>query len=249
MTQAGLIAPPQGLRRPLAQLIAEHRSDWQACLAAWQASATGCAVITQVDSAVQAGAQVYPRDVFRALATTPLAVTKVVILGQDPYHGPGQADGLAFSVLTGQKIPPSLRNILQEQARDLGLSSSQGSISGNLEAWARQGVLLLNTALTVEESQPASHARFGWEALTDAIITAAAADPSPKVFMLWGAHAQAKAPLVRAGTGHLLLQCNHPSPLAARRGPRPFMGCGHFGLAQAFLRQQRGVNAEVDWRR
>ncbi len=241
----GKFATPQGLRQPLAQLLAEHRSDWSPCLAAWQASAAGRSVIDQVDGAVAAGARVYPRDVFRALAITPLAATKVVILGQDPYHGPGQADGLAFSVPTGQKIPPSLRNILQEQARDLGLVAPG---HGNLESWARRGVLLLNTALTVEEGQPASHARFGWEALTDLVISAAAADPSPKVFMLWGAHARAKAPLVPVRAGHLLLQCNHPSPLAARRGPKPFIGCGHFGLAQAFLRQQRGVNGEVDWR-
>ncbi len=246
MTHAGLVAAPLGLQRPLAQLLAEHQSDWLPCLAAWQASAAGRALISKVDAAVAAGAVVYPRDVFRALAATPLRETRVVILGQDPYHGPGQADGLAFSVPTGHKVPPSLRNILQEQARDLGLPAPS---SGNLEAWARQGVLLLNTSLTVEDSQPASHARFGWEALTDIIISAAATDPSPKVFMLWGAYALAKAPLVPAHCGHLLLQCNHPSPLSARRGAQPFAGCGHFGLAQAFLRQQRGANGAVDWRR
>ncbi len=248
MTQAALFAPHQGLQRPLAHLMAEHRSDWQPCLAAWQASATGRAVMATVDGAVQAGAQVYPSDVFRALAATPLARTKVVILGQDPYHGPGQADGLAFSVPAGQKVPPSLRNILQEQARDLALAPPG---NGNLEAWARQGVLLLNTALTVQASQPGSHAEIGWHALTDGIISAAVADPAPKVFMLWGAHAQTKAPLVQRGGGHLLLQCNHPSPLAARRGARPFIGCGHFGLAQVFLQRHHGTaghDGGIDWR-
>ena len=184
-----------------------------------------------------AAALIYPPEPLRALALTPLHSTRVVILGQDPYHGPGQAEGLAFSVPPGVKIPPSLRNIFKELQRDLGLPPAA---SGHLGAWARRGVLLLNTCLTVEDGAPASHAKRGWEALTDALIACAASDPAAKVFMLWGAHAQAKAALITAaGPQHLLLQANHPSPLSATRPPRPFIGCGHFSQAQAWL-QARG---------
>ena len=188
---------------------------------------------------------IYPPEPLRALALTPLHSTRVVILGQDPYHGPGQAEGLAFSVPPGVKIPPSLRNIFKELQRDLGLPPAA---SGHLGAWARRGVLLLNTCLTVEDGAPASHAKLGWEALTDALIQAAAQDAAPKVFMLWGAHAQAKAALIAAaGPQHLLLQANHPSPLSATRPPRPFIGCGHFSQAAAWLRV-RGWDISWDLR-
>ena len=163
-----------------------------------------------------------------------------MILGQDPYHGAGQAEGLAFSVPPGQKIPPSLRNIFVEQQRDLGLAPPA---HGHLGAWARQGVLLLNTVLTVEDGQPASHARRGWEALTDGLIDAVARLPRPIVFMLWGAHAQAKRDRIEAVAPgrHRLLLSNHPSPLSARRPPLPFIGCGHFGLA-------RDAGCDCRWR-
>jgi uracil-DNA glycosylase len=173
------------------------------------------------------GAQIFPPQPLRALALTPLSSVRVVILGQDPFHGAGQADGLAFSVAEGLKAPPSLRNIHKEFERDLGPLSSR---VGLLETWARRGVLLLNTVLTVEEGQPGSHAGRGWESLTDRVVVAVAEKTEPVVFLLWGAHAQAKAGLIEASAPgrHTLLAANHPSPLAALRPPRPFIGCGHF---------------------
>lgn len=184
----------------------------------------------------------YPPRPFRALELTPLSDVRVVILGQDPYHGIGQAHGLAFSVNDGVKPPPSLRNIFKELRRDLG---APPPMSGSLEPWARQGVLLLNTVLTVEEGAPASHAKRGWEELTDSLISTVARDAAPKVFLLWGAQAQAKRGLIEAAGAHLVLTANHPSPLSAARGPAPFMGCGHFSAANAWLRQ-RGLSA-IDW--
>jgi len=164
---------------------------------------------------------------------TPLAAVKVVILGQDPYHGPGQAQGLAFSVPDGVKPPPSLRNIFKELARD-SRTDSESPPGGVLARWASQGVLLLNTCLTVEEGQPASHAMQGWEVLTDKMIAAVSAKAESVVFMLWGAHAQAKLALIDSRR-HLVLRANHPSPLSALRPPHPFIGCGHFSAANDFL--------------
>ena len=174
------------------------------------------------------------------MTLTPLASTRVVILGQDPYHGPGQAEGLSFSVPEGVPFPPSLRNIFKEIQRDLGKPFPP---TGSLVRWAEGGTLLLNAVLTVEDGQPASHANRGWEVLTDALIRTAAEDPSPKVFMLWGSYAQAKAPLIEAaGQDHLVLKANHPSPLSALKPPRPFIGCGHFSTAKAWL-EARGRGA------
>jgi uracil-DNA glycosylase len=159
----------------------------------------------------------------------------VVILGQDPYHGRGQAEGLAFSVAPGVALPPSLRNIFKELQRDLGTPPPAfPQPGGSLVKWARNGVLLLNTTLTVEEGQPASHAGQGWEVLTDAVIRHVAQGSRPVVFMLWGAHAQAKRAVIPPDRGHLVLCANHPSPLSALRPPVPFIGCGHFGQARAF---------------
>jgi uracil-DNA glycosylase len=221
------------LTRPLGQLLDADFGDWQPLLQAWRASAAGQALIQAVDARVAAGAVVYPAQVFRALELTPLARTRVVILGQDPYHGPGQAEGLAFSVPEGQRHPPSLRNIFKELQRSQG---TPPPASGSLVHWAEQGVMLLNTTLTVEDGQAASHARLGWQALTDAICEVLSKDSSPKVFMLWGAHAQAKLPLIAvAGPQHRVLQANHPSPLSALRPPVPFIGCGHFAQASRFL--------------
>lgn len=201
------------------------------------------------------GAVIYPPEPFRALALTPLMQVKVLILGQDPYHGPGQAEGLAFSVAPGVKPPPSLRNIFKEIGRDpeLGCWPFAASGNGSLASWATQGVLLLNTCLTVEDGKPASHAQRGWEALTDEIVKAVGSRNSPVVFMLWGAHAQAKRGLIGVGgakgeavkASHLVLTANHPSPLSAMRPPKPFLGCGHFGQANAYLRQH-GC-APIDW--
>ena len=205
--------------------------DWQLLLRRWRASPAALATLAALEQRLQAGAVVFPAEPLRALALTPLASVRVVVLGQDPYHGEGQAEGLAFSVPPGVRPPPSLRNIFKELARDLGLPTPS---SGSLRPWAEQGVLLLNTTLTVEEGSPASHAKLGWQALTDAIIQACWADQAPKVFLLWGAHAQSRVPADAAGP-HAVLASNHPSPLSALRPPVPFIGCGHFGAANRWL--------------
>jgi len=226
------LSPGSRLTGPLADQLAADFGDWSPLLQRWAASAEGRATLAAVDARVAAGATVYPAQVFRALSLTSLAATRVVILGQDPYHGPGQAEGLAFSVPKGQKVPPSLRNIFKELQRDLGLVPPA---SGSLLPWAAQGVLLLNTSLTVEDGQAGSHARLGWHVLTDGICKTLLQDESPKVFMLWGAHAQARVPVETRSGRHLVLQSNHPSPLSASRPPLPFVGCGHFGAANRFL--------------
>jgi uracil-DNA glycosylase len=191
-----------------------------------------------------AGKAIYPPRGSRlaALELTPLNAVRVVILGQDPYHGEGQAHGLAFSVQRGVRVPPSLANIYKELHTDLGLPPPR---HGHLEAWARQGVLLLNNALTVEAASPGSHQNRGWEALTDAAIAAVAARREPCVFLLWGSHAQKKAARVPGlATGpHLVLKAPHPSPLSAYAG---FFGSRPFSQANAFLEAQgRGA---IDWR-
>lgn len=214
---------------------------WRPITEAFRASATGRSLIERVEARRRAGAVIYPAEPLRALALTPLASVRVVILGQDPYHGPGQAEGLAFSVPAGVRPPPSLRNIFKELQRDLGIAPPR---SGSLVAWARRGVLLLNTSLTVEAGSPASHARWGWEALTDALVDAVAARPDPVAFLLWGAHAQARAARIAAGGPHRVWQSNHPSPLSALRPPVPFIGCGHFAEAAAFL---AAAGRPIDW--
>ena len=186
---------------------------------------------------LEAGARIYPAQPFRALEMTPLAQVRAVVLGQDPYHGRGQAEGLAFSVPPGVALPPSLRNIFRELSCD---ASAPAPASGSLLSWAQQGVLLLNTCLTVEDGQPGSHAKKGWEQLTDSLLARVAAQASPCAYLLWGAHAQAKAGLIREtahahGCDILVLQANHPSPLSARRPPVPFLGCGHFEQAREWL--------------
>jgi uracil-DNA glycosylase len=187
-----------------------------------------------------AGATIFPPQPLRALALTAPESVRVVILGQDPYHGRGQAEGLAFSVAPGIALPPSLRNIFKELQRDLGEPVPPfPSPGGSLVRWARQGVLLLNTCLTVEEGQPASHAGKGWEVLTDAIIRQVSDRSEHVVFMLWGSHAQSKRKLIDASR-HLILCANHPSPLSALRPPTPFIGCGHFSQARAWrMRYQK----------
>jgi len=187
------------------------------------------------------GAVVYPPHPMRALQLSEPGAVHVVILGQDPYHGPGQAEGLAFSVAPGVRVPPSLRNMFQELARDLGRPIPS---DGSLVRWAAQGVLLLNTCLTVEDGCPAAHAGWGWETLTDRLIGHCSQTGAPKAFLLWGGHAQKKRPLID-GERHLVLQANHPSPLSARRGPIPFLGCGHFGAVNRWLQQQG--RTPVDW--
>ena len=218
---------------------------WRALVQHFLESEVGQHLSAQLIQRLAAGAVVYPPDPFRALALTPLNQVRVVILGQDPYHGPGQAEGLAFSVPEGVRIPPSLRNIFKELQQSLAVPMPA---HGSLVRWARQGVLLLNTCLTVEDGQAASHAGWGWEALTDALVRAVAQGPEPVVFMLWGAHAQAKKDLIERAAGdarHLILQANHPSPLSAMRPPVPFLGCGHFALARDFW--VRNEKNSIDW--
>ncbi len=234
------------LAEPLSSLLDRAPASWRDLVDAWRVSAPGRALLAHVAQRQAAGAVIYPAAVLKALELTPRDAVRVVILGQDPYHGAGQAEGLAFSVPAGQKLPPSLRNINAELQRDLGVVRT----AGHLVAWAQQGVLLLNTCLTVEEGTPGSHAKHGWEALTDGLVSAVARDPGPKVFLLWGAHAQVKTALIESeGAGrHALLLANHPSPLSARRPPVPFLGCGHFGAAQRFLAAQ-GLAPAIDWSR
>ncbi|MGQ2980211.1 MAG: uracil-DNA glycosylase [Polaromonas sp.] len=210
-------------------------ADWAPVVGQFLASQTGQQLGAFMAQRLAAGAIIYPPQPFRALALTPLADVRVVILGQDPYHGPGQAQGLAFSVPDGVRPPPSLRNIFKELARDPAVEPEPHS-GGSLERWARQGVLLLNTSLTVEEGQAASHARKGWELLTDQLISAVSATSTPVVFLLWGAHAQTKQALI--ASRHRVLTANHPSPLSALRPPVPFIGCGHFSAANLFLQAQ-----------
>jgi uracil-DNA glycosylase len=187
------------------------------------------------------GKIIYPpgAQLFEAFNQTPFEAVRVVILGQDPYHGPGQAHGLSFSVPSGVAIPPSLLNIFKELERDLGLPRPT---SGNLQAWASRGVLLLNAVLSVEQAKPGSHQNKGWEGFTDSAIKALADEREGLVFMLWGAYAQAKGRIIDARR-HCVLRAPHPSPLSAHRG---FLGCGHFSAANRYL-QGRG-QALVDWR-
>ena len=233
------------LVEPLGAVLDRAPASWRGLVNAWRASAAGRGLLAHVAARQVAGAVIFPAAVLRALELTPREAVRVVILGQDPYHGEGQAEGLAFSVPAGVNLPPSLRNIGNEIERDLG----QRLLSGHLAGWATQGVLLLNTVMTVEQTSPGAHAKRGWEVLTDAIVKAAASDAGKRVFMLWGKPAQAKAPLIEsAGSGrHLVLQANHPSPLSARRPPIPFVGCGHFGVSGRFL-AQAGAGPPIQWR-
>ncbi|KAB0648450.1 uracil-DNA glycosylase, partial [Burkholderia diffusa] len=196
-----------------------------------------------VDDERAAGKTVYPTDVFRALRLTSPDDVKIVILGQDPYHGDDrgtpQAHGLAFSVPPAVRTPPSLRNIFKEIAANFGHDTPR---HGCLDTWARQGVLLLNTVLTVERGAAASHARRGWEQCTDTLIRELASRHRGLVFMLWGAHAQAKRALFDA-SAHCVLEAPHPSPLSAHRG---FLGCRHFALANDYLVE--AGREPIDWR-
>jgi uracil-DNA glycosylase len=186
------------------------------------------------------GKIIYPKgdDIFNALNTTPFEKLRVVILGQDPYHGEGQAHGLSFSVPDGIKPPPSLMNIYKELVQEYNIPIPK---SGNLTRWAEQGVLLLNATLTVEHSLAGSHQNKGWEIFTDAIIRAINDHHSHIVFMLWGSYAQKKGAFIDR-TKHLVLEAPHPSPLSAHRG---FFGCGHFKAANAYL-EKNGVQS-ISW--
>jgi uracil-DNA glycosylase len=213
---------------------------WEAPLSAALAS-EGMAALTGFLGAEQAaGKTIYPERAtwFRALDLTPLDQARVVILGQDPYHGPGQAHGLSFSVPSGVRPPPSLVNIYKELESDLGIRRPP---HGFLEHWAKQGVLLLNSVLTVEMAKAASHSRKGWEQFTDAIVGRVNDKSDPVVFMLWGAYAHKKAANVDASR-HLVLKAAHPSPLSAYNG---FLGCKHFSQCNAFLTSKG--QPPIDW--
>lgn len=189
---------------------------------------------------LKSGKVIYPpgKLIFNAFACTPFQEVKVVIIGQDPYHNPGQAHGLSFSVQDGVAPPPSLVNIFKEIQSDLGL---QFSGTGNLEKWAKQGVLLLNASLTVEANNPMSHSKVGWHLFTDEVIRQVSAGKEHVVFLLWGRFAQNKETLIDSSK-HLILKSAHPSPLSAYNG---FFGCRHFSKANAWL-HQHGI-PEIDW--
>ncbi|MBS1781143.1 MAG: uracil-DNA glycosylase [Bacteroidetes bacterium] len=187
-----------------------------------------------------AGKVIYPpgKFIFNAFNTTPFKDVKVVILGQDPYHNPGQAHGLSFSVPLGVPPPPSLVNIFKEQHEDLGIDIPN---HGNLEKWAKQGVLLLNAALTVEANKPMSHSKIGWHHFTDDVIRIISEKKDHVVFMLWGSFAKSKQDLIDKSK-HLVLTAAHPSPLSAHNG---FFGCHHFSKANKWL-QDKGIKP-IDW--
>lgn len=228
---------------PVAAALAAFRADPDA--AGWLAlpffrADHAEAVATLVDARIAAGAQVLPaaEAIFRALALTPLDRVKVVILGQDPYPRPGDAHGLAFSFVGDGRMPPSLKAILAEMAADIGCSRPP---RGDLTAWARQGVLLLNAALTVEAGASGAHMKLGWAALTDEVVAAVSAKRPAAVFMLWGGPARERAALIDRDK-HLVVECGHPSPLNRNRD---FSGTRPFSRANAWL-AERGV-APVKW--
>ena len=212
--------------------------EWQPVLDAFWRSTDGKKLAQFVAARLAGGAVVYPAHPLWALQLTPLSAVRVVILGQDPYHGPGQAQGLSFSVADGVKFPPSLRNIFKELQQDLGLPVPH---HGNLTHWAEQGVLLLNASLTVRANEPMSHSRIGWAEFTDAAIRKVSEQRKNVVFLLWGKFAQEKQPLIDE-TQHLVLKAAHPSPLSAHNG---FFGCRHFSKTNEYL-VRNGIDP-VDW--
>ncbi|MEM5473362.1 uracil-DNA glycosylase [Hoeflea sp. AS60] len=218
----------------------ELEDGWKAALSSELSAPYMAELRAFLKSEIDAGKQIFPKgpEYFAALDLTPLDQVKVVILGQDPYHGDGQAHGLCFSVQPDVRVPPSLKNIYKELETDLGIPKAS---HGYLESWARQGVLLLNSVLTVERGLAASHRGRGWERFTDAVIAKVNELPHPVVFLLWGTYAQKKADFVDASR-HLVLKAPHPSPLSAYAG---FLGCRHFSKANAFL-TANGMEP-IDW--
>lgn len=216
-------------------------TTWHDVLAPEKQKAYFQALMHKVDTQREAGQVIYPpqSDVFNALTLTPLETVNVVILGQDPYHGPNQAHGLSFSVLPGVKTPPSLANIYKELASDI--AGFNVPDHGTLTQWAEQGVLLLNTVLTVEQGKAHSHAKWGWETFTDVVINTVNTHCQNVVFLLWGKHAHKKGANIDTNR-HCVLTAPHPSPLSAHRG---FLGCRHFSAANAYL-IEKGKKA-IDW--
>lgn len=249
MQQLGLLSQPETLNQltgSLEPLVAALSPSWQQLLEKEPLHSKLQLLDYWLKQRISVGAVIYPANPFYALMLCEPTDVKVVILGQDPYHGPGQAQGLAFSVPDYVPCPPSLRNIYQELYLEYPDASNQPP-RHDLSAWAQQGVLLLNSTLTVENGKASSHTDKGWEYISDGILQHVLALPTPKVFMLWGNHAQAKLPLIEAdATGPVLcLQSNHPSPLAAKRKPTPFIGNGHFKQCNQWLEQQ-GL-APISW--
>lgn len=215
-------------------------SSWKARVGDWFARDDMRALSAFLRQRKAAGATVFPPggEIFAAFEATPFDAVKVVILGQDPYHGPGQAHGLCFSVRVGVPVPPSLDNIYKELARDTGFVRPD---HGCLLPWARRGVLLLNSVLTVEAGQPGSHQGKGWEGFTDHVVDVLNREREHLVFLLWGSYAQKKGAVIDARR-HRVLKAPHPSPLSAHRG---FLGCGHFSAANQSL--ARSGQAPIDW--
>lgn len=215
-------------------------ASWKAHVGEWLRRDDMQALSAFLRARKAAGARIFPPgpEIFAAFDATPFDAVKVVILGQDPYHGAGQAHGLCFSVQPDVRVPPSLDNMYKEIARDLGLPRPD---HGWLMPWARQGVLLLNAVLTVEEGQAGSHQGKGWEGFTDHVVDVLNRERENLVFLLWGSYAQAKGKVIDTGR-HCVLRTTHPSPLSAHRG---FLGSGHFSKANNFLRK-RGI-APIDW--
>ena len=223
-------------------------ASWQPVVQRFFAGSLGQTLLCQLQDDLAQGCVVYPPQPLRALLLTPLPAVGVLVLGQDPYHQAGQANGLAFSVAQGVKIPPSLRNIYKELHADAEASPKTTRQSGSLDDWAAQGVLLLNKTFTVRHGEPASHAAWGWSQLSEALISAVAKRDSPCVYVLWGAHAQTQLGLITAQAhAHQcrVLMSNHPSPLSASRGPSPFLGSRVFSrINQA--RRELGVTP-INW--
>lgn len=221
-------------------MAASLHPSWAARVGAWLEREEMQALATFLRAEKAAGKRIHPpgRQMFAALDAVPFEAVRVVILGQDPYHGPGQAHGLGFSVPPGVAVPPSLLNIFKEIERDLGLPVPR---HGCLEHWASQGVLLLNAVLSVEEGRAGSHAGRGWEGFTDEVIRRLSSEREGLVFLLWGSYAQKKGELIDRGR-HCVLKAPHPSPLSAHRG---FLGCGHFGKANRWLEGRGGP--PIDW--
>lgn len=210
---------------------------WKSLTEEFLASPEGMALRGRIDAETE---PVYPVRPFTAQEMTPFERVRVVVVGQDPYHGEGEAMGLAFSVPNGVKVPPSLRNIYKEIAAEYGETVPT---TGDLSRWADQGVLLMNAILTVRKDTAASHRGWGWETLTDRWLSALSRERKGLVFLLWGRFAQEKAGLI--GPGHEILTANHPSPLSARRPPVPFLGCGHFRKVNEILRAQG--ETPIEW--
>ena len=214
--------------------------SWKARVGDWFAREDMRALSSFLRERIRAGARIHPQsqNIFAAFDATPFDAVKAVVLGQDPYHGPGQAHGLCFSVLPGVEVPPSLQNIYKELARDTGFVPPA---HGYLLPWAQRGVLLLNSVLTVEEGRAGSHQGKGWEGFTDHVVDVLNREREGLVFLLWGSYAQAKGRVIDPRR-HRVLKAPHPSPLSAHRG---FIGCGHFSAANEYL--ARHGAAPVDW--